>query len=78
MTRREVERVAAAVRSLAHDNALEASLPIGRAILGARGGLAVWKKWLAATGWPASIIPELARREAFHEFTGEEQGDAKD
>lgn len=63
MTRREVERVAAAVRDSQKDmTEASLSLRIGRAVLGT-GTAVSWKKWLAATGWPASITADMAEEQ---------------
>ena len=66
MTRREIERVAAAVKALGKGQdaptPARISLEIGRAVLGT-GSVEAWKKWLTATGWPASIILEMAESE---------------
>lgn len=60
MTRREIERVAAAVRESQRDlTEASLSLRIGRAVLGT-GTPISWKKWLAATGWPASLVVDMA------------------
>jgi len=63
MTRREIERVAAAVKA-AQGDMTEASLSlrIGRAVLGT-GTAVSWKKWLTATGWPVSIVADMAEEQ---------------
>jgi hypothetical protein len=74
MTRREIERVASAVHDLEVEARKESltparvSLVIGRAVLGLGAKEEVWRKWLRATGWPESLIADMAKREAERGF----------
>jgi len=70
MTRREIDRVAEAVRRLqaseerAELTPARVSLEIGRAVLGAGASREQWAKWLAATGWPKDVVVGMAAEEA--------------
>ncbi|HUX39329.1 MAG TPA: hypothetical protein VMV44_15625 [Rectinemataceae bacterium] len=72
MTRREIERIARAVRDIKVEMS-RTSLPIsaarisqfiGRAVLGQGASLEAWKKWMKATGWPEDLIQGMAENEA--------------
>lgn len=78
MTRREAERVAAAVEFLRKEGE-RTKLPIspgrisqiiGRAVLGAGASKEVWTKWLLATGWPKEIAADMAHLEATRQLEG--------
>jgi hypothetical protein len=66
MTRRELDRLAVAVKGLGKADEMtpaRVSLEIGRAAL-LNGSAEAWKKWLLACGWPAEIAGKMAELEA--------------
>ena len=72
MTRREVDRIARAVRDIKVEMS-RTSLPIsparisqyiGRAVLGQGASIEAWKKWMKSTGWPEDLVEGMAENEA--------------
>jgi len=79
VTRREIERMALAMRLLAteeanvskrglHLSAARVSQIVGRAVLGSSASAEAWRKWLKATGWPEEIVSDMAKCEAERGF----------
>jgi len=72
VTRREVDRIARAVRDIKVEMS-RTSLPIsparisqyiGRAVLGQGASIEAWKKWMKSTGWPEDLVEGMAENEA--------------
>ena len=72
MTRREIERLARAVRDIKGEmertklsiSPARISQFIGRATLGQGASFEAWRKWMKATGWPEGLIDGMAENEA--------------